>query len=95
MARILALCALSPLAAAQAVFLFSAPGGPFTLTLPASGCAFANVTLVGGGGSGQFGAGGSGAALTFPLAALPGEVLTVWVGGGGSGPASLASNQKT
>ena len=90
----LLLLALAPRASAQ-TFAFTTPGGPFLLTVPATGCASAVVSLRGGGGSGQFGFGGAGAVVNFSFTPLPSEALSVWVGGGGSGLASLALNQKT
>ena len=81
--RAAATLALLLRAAAQ---LLTAPGGPYTVTVPVGGCQTARVALVGGGGGGQTGFGGAGAAVAVAFPALPGENLTLWVGGGGVAP---------
>jgi len=75
---------------------FATPG-TYTVTVPA-GANFAAVTLIGGGGSGgsgQFsqeidsiagGGGGGGVFFRYPIAVVPGVVLSVTVGAGGAAP---------
>jgi hypothetical protein len=85
--------ATSSVTARPAVLKFYSSDGPFSVLVPAN-IVKAEVMLWGGGGGALSivgGNGGAGAFVTGTLSVVPGEILTVLVGTGGTTTATLAS----